>query len=107
MVFVLGAMIRDRRARLTRAAPVAAPPWILVLLVFESLLGVAAKWFGSEAPTVRAYIDPGSGALLVQVLLSAVVGSLLYLERVRRFLRRLLPWPRRPDGTPSDRPSAK
>ncbi|MBI2925879.1 MAG: hypothetical protein HYY24_09270 [Verrucomicrobia bacterium] len=33
-----------------------------------------------------AYVDPGSGQLIWQMLAAAVVGSLFYLKRVRDFL---------------------
>ena len=47
--------------------------WLLLLLVI------------TERPA-RAYVDPGSGALIWQGLLAAAVGSAFYF---RRFLARL------------------
>jgi len=42
----------------------------------------------------HAYIDPGSGALVIQALVSALVGALFfarsYLMRIARSFRRLL-----------------
>jgi len=40
----------------------------------------------TERPA-RAYVDPGSGALVWQGLLAAVVGSLFYLRRIIGWLK--------------------
>lgn len=41
----------------------------------------------------HAYIDPGSGSFLLQILLAAVVGAMFYARQgadaVKRFVRRL------------------
>jgi hypothetical protein len=37
-----------------------------------------------------AYIDPGSGLLLWQMIVAAFVGILFYLKRTRDFILRLL-----------------
>jgi len=40
-----------------------------------------------------AYIDPGSGLLLWQMITAAVVGCLFYFKKVRTFLFRLITKP--------------
>jgi hypothetical protein len=40
-----------------------------------------------------AYIDPGSGLLVWQMIAAAVVGCLFYLKKVRTFLYRLVTKP--------------
>jgi len=37
-----------------------------------------------------AYVDPGSGQLIWQMLLAGCVGALFYVKRFRGFLARLL-----------------
>jgi hypothetical protein len=37
-----------------------------------------------------AYVDPGSGQLILQMLLAGCVGALFYIKRVRVFLRKLV-----------------
>jgi hypothetical protein len=37
-----------------------------------------------------AYVDPGSGQLILQMLAAACVGALFYIKRVRVFLRNLV-----------------
>ena len=44
----------------------------------------------SRLPIAQSYIDPGSGALLVQLVASFFLGLLFYLRGVRRFFSRLL-----------------
>jgi hypothetical protein len=90
-------MIPEGSGRLTRHVAHEAPKWILALFVVQSLIGLGGRCLPHESVVVSAYIDPGSGALFVQVLVSVAVGFLLYLRRVRQALRRLLPWPRRRD----------
>jgi hypothetical protein len=36
--------------------------------------------------TLFAYIDPGSGALLLQMCVAAVVGALVYVKKTRDFI---------------------
>lgn len=38
----------------------------------------------------HAYIDPGSGGLILQLVLGALVGSLFYVKRIGRFVSRLI-----------------
>jgi hypothetical protein len=37
-----------------------------------------------------AYVDPGSGQFILQMLVAACVGALFYVKRVRVFLRKLV-----------------
>jgi heme A synthase len=60
------------------------------VLVLQSLLGCWMATFDPPPLHVGAYVDPGSGALLVQILVSLVAGVLLSLKRVRDTLRRVL-----------------
>ena len=56
-------------------------------------------WGLSDAPIVQsrrhleyplAYVDPGSGQLIWQMVAAACVGGLFYIKRVRDFLGRLV-----------------
>jgi hypothetical protein len=96
-------MIPERSTRFPRSAQQGAPPWILAIFAVESLVGVGVQWGGSVPGMVSAYIDPGSGALFVQIVVSVAFGFLLYLKRVRGFLGRLLPWSRRQDDGASNK----
>jgi hypothetical protein len=63
---------------------------VIAALVLQSALTL---WLSALAPPsrhVEAYIDPGSGALIVQVVVSLVTGVLLSLKRVRDTVRRAL-----------------
>jgi len=62
----------------------------LLLSALVQLLAVA--WLaGTQRPSeaTLAYIDPGSGALLLQLAASFAVGLLFYLRSVRQFFVRL------------------
>lgn len=108
MSFMREGLGQRRPDRSVRAIPVAVPSWVLALLALEAIVGAALRCLDdSRTPTLRAYIDPGSGAVLVQVLLSAFFGLLLYFKRARGSLRRLLPWPRRPGGGTPGQPPAE
>jgi hypothetical protein len=49
--------------------------------------GAAALLLAGERPAL-AYADPGSGALLWQILAGGVVGCLFYFCRITRWFRR-------------------
>jgi putative exporter of polyketide antibiotics len=49
--------------------------------------GGLAHW---STPVRYQYIDPGSGALLTQLIASFIVGLLFYLRSVRRFFSGLI-----------------
>ncbi|MED5418335.1 MAG: hypothetical protein VYA27_06500 [Verrucomicrobiota bacterium] len=51
-----------------------------------------------------AYVDPGSGAFLLQILAAAGVGALFYLRRVRSYLKGLIRPGRRDDDKKADEP---
>lgn len=57
-----------------------------------ALLVLALTAIGT--PDAYAYIDPGSGSLLLQMLIASIIGGLFYLRgltaKVRDFFRRLL-----------------
>ncbi|MBC7351857.1 MAG: hypothetical protein H5U08_05820 [Thermogutta sp.] len=38
------------------------------------------------ARVLLAYIDPGSGAILLQVLIAAVIGAIAFVGRIRDFV---------------------
>lgn len=67
-----------------------AAPGILIALL-------AASW----APAAQAYLDPGTGSLVVQILIGAVAAAgtaaSLYWHRFRKLLTRL----REPDEAPT------
>ena len=45
------------------------------------------------------YIDPGSGSMLVQVLVASAIGSILtFRKAISRFLSRFKPGPPSPTG---------
>ncbi len=51
--------------------------WSLVLLAALLLLASPAK--------LSAYVDPGTGAMLWQLLAAAAIGSLFYIRRILAF----------------------
>lgn len=57
-----------------------------------ALLVLALAVIGTQ--DAYAYIDPGSGSLLLQMLIASIIGGLFYLRglttKVRDFFRRLL-----------------
>jgi len=57
---------------------------VRVLLICVGVLIVA------QAP-VYAYTDPGSGTLILQMLLAASFGVMFYLRRIIRWVRNLRP----------------
>ncbi len=59
------------------------------LLVFAAALATAlATVLGAAAPA-QAYLDPGTGSMLLQVLLGGIAGAIvvakLYWKRLKRF----------------------
>lgn len=75
---------------LRRAAPVAwSDPRVLAACVVQLLTGVYLATGRPSSDVGLAYIDPGSGALLLQIVLSFFVGLLFYLRSVRRFVGEL------------------
>lgn len=50
------------------------------------LLPVSALILATPKPA-HAYVDPGSGAMLWQLLAAGVIGSLFYVRRVFKWLR--------------------
>ena len=50
-----------------------------------------------------AYVDPGSGVFLLQILAAAGVGALFYLRRVRDYIKHLF-GAKRDRDRPSDGP---
>jgi hypothetical protein len=66
-----------------------------LLLRGALLSGIAmlSEHLEAVAPGVHtAYIDPGSGALALQLLGSVLVGLLFYVKRVREYLGRCWEW---------------
>lgn len=61
-----------------------------------TVIGVCVLFFLAYAPTVHAYIDPGSQTLLLQGLLAVLGGLLAFMRRPRDLARSLLDsWRRR------------
>ncbi|MBI4265022.1 MAG: hypothetical protein HY657_11665 [Acidobacteria bacterium] len=64
----------------------------MVSLPFALIVTAAAAWLLSEQPAY-AYIDPGTGSLIYQTLLTLLLGVGLALRRWResivRFMKRL------------------
>ncbi len=50
-------------------------------------------WIATAAAPASAYLDPGTGSMMLQLMLGGVAGILvvgkLYLQRVKDFLRHL------------------
>ena len=54
----------------------------------SALVALLALILASPKPA-HAYVDPGSGAMLWQMAAAALVGSLFYVHRVARWIRRV------------------
>ena len=57
-----------------------------ILQPARGLLTLCLLLMASPQPA-QAYVDPGSGAMLWQVLAAAVIGSLFYVRRVFTWVR--------------------
>ncbi len=57
----------------------------------RAIIGVAAL---GASPAVLAYLDPGTGSMLLQLLIAGILGALftikMYWYRFKRFFARLL-----------------
>lgn len=73
-----------------RQKPLLTTRVVLILFLLQSLLGSVITWQMRGSACALAYIDPGSGALLVQVLVSVAVGLLVFVRRIRELLLRTL-----------------
>ena len=63
---------------------------------FDTLLFSSSAWLAADLATpVFAYLDPGTGSMIVQLLLGGVAGALmigkLYWQKVKGFFRRSRP----------------
>lgn len=56
-----------------------------VKCMFRTVLMVTAM-AAVAAPDAQAYIDPGSGTLLWQLLLAGLVGAMFWVQRLRQWL---------------------
>ena len=54
-------------------------------LIFFAILSVAP-------PSVYAYIDPGMGAMIWQILLAAFVGAIFFIKRVKFWIIAMFNW---------------
>jgi hypothetical protein len=52
------------------------------------LAGTAAVWAALTAPA-HAYIDPGTGSMLLQLIGAGIAGALFYLRNVRMYISNL------------------
>lgn len=59
-----------------------------MLKIFLMLLAI---WIVS-APNAYAYIDPGSGTLLWQLLLAGMFGAIFWIHRLRLWLKSVVTW---------------
>ncbi|HXI82954.1 MAG TPA: hypothetical protein VNL17_02550 [Verrucomicrobiae bacterium] len=62
-------------------------------LAFDGLSGLSYSFSGQGGRCLAyplAYVDPGSGQLIWQMVAAACVGGLFYIKRVRDFLGRLV-----------------
>ena len=67
----------------------------------EKLILVAAHALALAPTTAYAYLDPGTGSFILQMLIAGLLGAILYVrlawDRTRQFFARL--FSRRPDQT--------
>ena len=56
--------------------------WVLTFTSSQEAKGLAGY--------PLAYVDPGSGQLILQMVAAGCVGALFYIKRVRVFLRKLV-----------------
>lgn len=58
----------------------------------EPLAFAAVFWLAAAAAPASAYLDPGTGSMMLQLMLGGVAGAMvvgkLYLRRATDFLRR-------------------
>jgi hypothetical protein len=63
--------------------------------IFRCLVFTALLFFGTAAPGYAAYVDPGSGSLLLQAILASILGTVFFfrrsVSRVIGFFRRKPP----------------
>lgn len=56
------------------------------------LFAVALVWVATAATPAHAYLDPGTGSMILQVLLGGIAGALvvvkLYWKKIKRFFLR-------------------
>jgi hypothetical protein len=76
----------QRKAGSSREVPSLA----VFILLLQSVLVSLLVAFDPAPRSLHAYVDPGSGALIVQLVLSMVAGFLLSLRKVRDAFHRLL-----------------
>jgi hypothetical protein len=75
----------------------------VVAATTAQLVGACLALTSSPPGSRLAYIDPGSGSLVLQIVASFFVGLLFYLRTVRRFFATVLARLRRRDsGSKSD-----
>ncbi|HEX9789864.1 MAG TPA: hypothetical protein VGA60_04315 [Kiloniellales bacterium] len=72
---------------------------------FDTLLQSPLAWLASDLATpLVAYLDPGTGSMIVQLLLGGVAGALmigkLYWQKIKGFFGR--PRPARPAESQDD-----
>ena len=70
------------------------------LITSSPLLSVSLLPFTSQ--NIRAYIDPGTGSLIIQVLIASFVGALfvikVYWKKVKAFVNNLFSKARKGNG---------
>lgn len=52
---------------------------------FARTLALSVSVFVLAAAPAQAYVDPGSGTFLLQILAATAIGGLFYLRRIRDF----------------------
>ena len=70
----------------------------------HSLFLVAVAFFFSR--DAFGYIDPGSGQLILQLLIGVLVGSLFYLKQIRLWVMRVV-FKKKPPAPPQEAAKAK
>jgi diacylglycerol kinase len=63
-----------------------------MLVLFQLIAGVLAA-FSLVAQPAKAYVDPGSGAVLWQLLFASIVSIGFHFRKLRRWIFKR--WPRR------------
>ena len=78
-------------------------------------IAAVAAWIAGISPVAHAYLDPGTGAMLLQLLLGGVAGLLvilkLYWHRIKESISRIFPRKlkskeKRPRSSPSSKDGA-
>lgn len=69
------------------------------------MIGLAAAFFVLSIGSAHAYVDPGSGTFLIQILFAGLVGVMFFFRQTMARIRRFFggkPEEQKNDDTPTD-----